>query len=88
MMPGVNVSALARAYGIAPSQVFAWRRKAALDAQGRTRDPMFAAVAVEEDTTDEAGGVVELVFGDVTVRVGPDVSPARIAEIVRAIRAA
>ena len=87
-MPGVNVSALARAYGIAPSQVFAWRRKAASNARGRTQDLMFAAVAVEEDKTDEAGAMVELVVGDVTVRVGADVSPARIAEIVRAIRAA
>ena len=89
MMPGVNVSALARAYGIAPSQVFGWRRKAVLDAERRSQDPMFVAVSVEEDRkTDEAGGVVELVVGDVTVRVGADVSPARIMEIVRAIRAA
>jgi transposase len=91
MMPGVNVSALARAYGIAPSQVFGWRRKASLDAQGRMQEPMFAAVAVaaeEEDRTDKADGVVELVVDEVTVRVGRDVSSARVTEIVRAIRAA
>ena len=89
MMPGVNVSALARAYGIAPSQVFAWRRKATLDAEGRIREPMFAAVAVEEDDkTERTNGAVELVVDDVTVRVGADVSPVRIMEIVRAIRAA
>ncbi|MBS3651681.1 transposase [Pseudaminobacter sp. 19-2017] len=28
LMPGVNVSAIARAHGIAPQQVFAWRRRA------------------------------------------------------------
>lgn len=88
MMPGVNVSALARAHGIAPSQVFAWRRKAVSNAKDRTQEPMFAAVAVEEDGRGEADGVVELVICDVTVRVGANVSLARITQIVRAIRAA
>ena len=36
----------------------------------------------EEDHKE--GGTVELVIGDLTVRVGPDVSPAGIAQIVRA----
>ena len=89
MMPGVNVSALARAYGISPSQVFGWRRKAVRDAERRSQDPMFAAVAVEEDgKRDASGRMVELVVVDVTVRVGPDVSAEWITQIVRAIRAA
>ncbi len=38
MMPGVNVSALARAHGLSPQQVFGWRRKALTDVKARTED--------------------------------------------------
>jgi transposase len=88
MMPGVNVSALARALGLSPQQVFAWRRKAVRAAQARTREPGFAMVAVETDGGDEKSGVVEIAIGAVRVRVGPAVPAGRVAEIVRAIRAA
>jgi transposase len=88
MMPGVNVSALARAHGLSPQQVFGWRRKALADARARTHGPAFAVVTVEAEEETEAGDTVELVIGEVTVRLGPDVTPARITAIVRAIRAA
>lgn len=89
MMPGVNVSALARAHGLSPQQLFGWRRKARAQARTLTETPEFAVVALaEEEKKEEADGTVELVVGEVTVRVGPDVSPARITSIVQAIRAA
>ena len=88
MMPGVNVSALARAHDVAPSQVFAWRRKAVVEANARSQDLLFAAVVMEEAARAEGGGMIELVVGDVTMRVGPDVPSARVTEIVRAIRTA
>jgi len=87
-MPGVNVSALARAHGLSPQQVFGWRRKALADVKARTDPPAFAVVAMAENEEREACGTVELIVGEVTVRVGPDVSAARVTAIVRAIRAA
>lgn len=87
-MPGVNVSALARAHGLSPQQVFGWRRKALADVKSRTEGPAFAVVALEAEESVAAGGTVEIVIGEVTIRVGPDVSPGRVAQIVRAIRAA
>jgi transposase len=88
MMPGVNVSALARAHGLTPQQVFGWRRKALADAGARIHGPAFAVVTVDAEEETGAGDTVELVIGEVTVRLGPDVAPARITAIVRAIRAA
>jgi transposase len=90
MMPGVNVSALARAHGLSPQQVFGWRRKARAQARALTEAeaPAFAVVALAEEEKRVGDGTVELVVGDVTVRVGPDVSAARVTVIVRAIRAA
>ena len=88
MMPGVNVSALARAHGLSPQQLFGWRRKARAQARALSGDPSFAVVALAEEEKRVGDGTVELVVGDVTVRVGPDVSAARVMVIVRAIRAA
>ena len=87
MMPGVNVSALARAHGLSPQQVFGWRRKALADARARTEIPAFAVVAVDGEEDTSKAGTVDLVIGEVTLRIGPDVAPARITEVVRAIRA-
>lgn len=88
MMPGVNVSALARAHGLSPQQVFGWRRKALADVKARTEIPAFAVVTVEAEEGHKEGGTIELVIGEVTLRIGPDVAPSRIIEVVRAIRAA
>ena len=49
MMPGVNVSALARAHGLSPQQVFGWRRKALAYVKARTEPPAFAMVRVEAE---------------------------------------
>ncbi|TMJ81947.1 MAG: transposase [Alphaproteobacteria bacterium] len=85
--PGANVSAIARCHGLDPSQLFAWRRKALasgmvapLSGGGRAvRFARFEAVA---------GEVVEIVIGDVVVRVGGDVEPERLAAVIRAVRQA
>jgi transposase len=85
---GVNVSAIARSHGLDPSQLFAWRRKALAsamvaplsEAQGRAvKFTRFEAVMTE---------TVEIVIGDVVVRVGSDVEPERLAAVIRAVRQA
>ena len=87
-MPGVNVSALARAHGLSPQQVFGWRRKALADVRARVGTPALAVVTAESEKDEDEGGTIEFVIGEVTLRIGPDVAPARITEVVRAIRAA
>jgi len=73
--PGVNVSALARRLGISPPQLFGWR-KAFLKKQN--------ADAPEVTVTS----LVEIVVGEVTIRVGPDLSEAALRRILRAVRSA
>ncbi len=82
MAPGSNVSAIARNNGLSPQQVFAWRRQAA-GPKKPTAAASFALVAVD---TAEVGGMVELIVAGVTIRVGPSVSVARVAEILCAVR--
>src|SRR5437868_429438 len=87
LSPGAAVSAIARSHGLDPSQVYAWRRKALasgmvapLSGGGRAvRFARFEAVA---------GEAVEIVIGDVVVRVGGDVEPERLAAVIRAVRQA
>jgi transposase len=87
--PGANVSAIARAHGLTPQQVFTWRRQAAGESRkkemGAEAGPSFAVVAVDGE---DAGGVVEIAVGEVTLRIGPMVSAARVKEILQAVRSA
>ena len=84
-LPGANVSVIARSHGLDPSQLFAWRRKAlacglVAPVQGRAvKFARFEAVA---------GEMVEIVIGDVVVRVGSDVEPERLAAVIGAVRQA
>lgn len=82
------MSVIARSHGLDPWQLFAWRRKAL--ASGLVA-PVFAArgQAVEFARFDAVTrDMVEIVIGDIVVRVGSDVEPERLAAVVRAVRQA
>jgi transposase len=85
--PRANVSAVARSYGLDPSQLFAWRRKAL--ASGMVA-PLSEGSRVVKFARFEAvaGEMVEIVVGDVVVRVGGDVEVERLAAVIRAVRQA
>lgn len=86
LVPGANVSEIARAHGLSPQQLFAWRRKAVQVAGlAGASGGSFASVEVVDP---ETGGMIELVFRDVVIRVGPGVSVARVREVLRAVRSA
>ena len=72
--PGVNVSALARRLGVSPSQLFGWR-KSFLSRQGA------------DGSAGAPAATVEIVVGEVTIRVGADVSEGALRRILRAVRA-
>ena len=73
--PGINVSALARRLGISPPQLFGWR-KAFLNKQ-------------KEDVPPGAPvPLVEIVVGDVIIRVAPDLGETALRRLIRAVRSA
>ncbi len=85
-MAGVNVSAIARREGIAPSQLFDWRRQAirngtvtALDAEGGLR-------FVEVETA--AASTIEIVLIGVVVRAGMEVTEDHLRRVIRVVRTA
>lgn len=94
LAPGVNVSAVARAHGVSPQQLFAWRRKALrsgaialLPDRPEAEAHSFASVEVSRGEGAGMGGL-EIVIGDATIRVGNDVAPSVLATAIRAVRAA
>ena len=97
LVPGANVSAIARSHGLSPQQVFGWRREAVRRAQqdgdGRP-GTVFAEVriagtpVIPDGTVEPISGVVELTVGDVTLRVGPSVPASRVRDMLRAVRSA
>ena len=88
--PATTVSAVARRYGLHPSQLFTWRQQ--LAAPTVHEAPAFVPVVVEEDgaaTPAEMAGRMEIVLGPAVVRVGADVDAAalrRVLEVVRGLR--
>jgi transposase len=94
MLPGANVSAVARAHGLNPQQLFAWRRKAIrsgavakLPARSESGSQSFASVEMALGNWARAGGL-EIVIGDATIRVGGGIAPALLVEAIRAVRSA
>lgn len=98
MVPGANVSAVARSHGLSPQQVFTWRRDAVRRARQAeaVAETAFAVVEIDEqpsssDAIADAGAgadVVELTVGDVTLRLGPRVPASRVRDLLRAVRSA
>ncbi|MBO9102431.1 MULTISPECIES: transposase [unclassified Rhizobium] len=87
LAPGANVSAVARAHGMDPSQLFGWRRIAL--ASGSVQR-LSAAGDGEAFTRFEAvrTDTVEIKVGDATLRVSASIDPALLSGIVRAVRQA
>ena len=86
LKPGANVSAIARQAGIAPAQLFGWRRKAmqAGVVQGESHEQRLGFVEV----TPTSSSMIEIVVADVVVRVGADIDQNHLVKILRAVRQA
>jgi transposase len=90
--PGVNVSAVARRHGLKPQQLFGWRRQALRSgvirpAMPGSDGPGFIPIEAPKFEAPVYRSL-EIVVGDVTLRTGSDVSPARLADLIRAVRQA
>ena len=86
LLPGANVSTIARSAGVDPSQLYGWCRKALSSG---------AVAPLPEATGNEvrfarvepvASPMVKIVIGDILVRAGGDVSPEHLAKVLRAVR--
>ena len=84
--PASSVSAVARRYGLHPSQLFVWRQQLAASA---ARDaPGFVPVLVTEDGTApaEPEGRIEIALGPAVVRVGAEVDAAALRRVLEVVR--
>src|SRR4051794_28826348 len=84
--PMSTVSAVARRYGLHPSQLFVWRQQ--LAAPVVREAPAFVPVVVAENaaTPAEMAGRIEIALGSVVVRVGADVDAAALRRVLEAVR--
>jgi transposase len=94
LMPGVPVADVARRHGVTRWQVDDWRKRLrdgrlALP-EGVASTPAFAALVVEEprQATSVENASIEIVLGEVVIRVGPDVEEAHLSRVIRAVRGA
>ena len=97
-----TVCAVARRHGLTPQQLFAWRRDARKRAEAEAPPTFVPAVVVapqpgmaEEPTARKMrraprrrAAAIELEASGVTVRIGDGTSPAMIAAVIRALKAA
>jgi transposase len=84
--PASTVSAVARRYGLHPSQLFVWRQR--LAAPAAREAPAFVPVLLAEDSAapTEPGGRMEIALGPAVVRVGADVDAAALRRVLEAVR--
>ena len=96
MMPGMKVADVARKHGTTRWQIYDWRkqmRKGNLVVpESVAALPMFAALVVEDSAADASslGGRsdLEIVVGDVVIRVGVGADEGQLTRAIRAARAA
>ncbi|SHK48568.1 transposase [Shimia gijangensis] len=95
---GAQVQDVAARYGLRANHLSAWRRLArdgklvlpappgdAEPVQGPVFAPMVIEPLTERSEPDVASATVEIVHGDVVIRLGCDTPANRIAEIARAL---
>ena len=84
--PASTVSAVARRYGLHPSQLFVWRQRLAAPAVREA--PAFVPVLVAQDdpAPAETAGRMEIALGPAVVRVGADVDTAALRRVLEVVR--
>jgi transposase len=102
LAPGAVVSAVARRHGLTPQQLFTWRRAARRQLEAEAPPTFVPAVVVAPEPLETKDpkprtkrraarrhtAAIELEASGVTVRIGDGASPATIAAVIRALKAA
>ncbi len=92
LVPGVTVNEVARRHELRPNHLSTWRRLAkdgkllVPDLAGAEFAPMVIEAPAPEPQ-DATTPPIEIISGDVVIRLGATTSAARVAEIVRALGA-
>jgi transposase len=84
--PATTTSAVARRYGLHPSQLFVWRQRLAAPAVGEAPAFMPVVVADAAASPPEMAGRIEIALGPAVVRVGSDVDAAALRRVLEAVR--
>ncbi|MEL6523765.1 MAG: transposase [Pseudomonadota bacterium] len=92
LVPGVTVNEVARRHDLRPNHLSSWRR---LAKDGKLPVPdlagaEFAPVVIERlepEPQDAARPPIEIIFGDIVIRLDATAPAVRVAEIVRALGA-
>jgi transposase len=84
--PATTTSAVARRYGLHPSQLFVWRQQ--LAAPAAREAPGFVPVVVAEEAAApaEMAGRIEIALGPAVVRVGAEVDAAALRRVLEVMR--
>ncbi|MEJ0049605.1 MAG: transposase [Methylovirgula sp.] len=85
LVPGANVSEIARRIGIGPSQLFDWRRKALRKGSVSLTAPQLDA---SPEPATSASAFIEIVVGDIVIRADAMADEAHLRRVVRAVRSA
>lgn len=85
LVPGTNVSALARREGISPAQLFGWRRQAMRNGTVTPLDGSEVPRLVEVKTTPS---MIEILVDGVVLRARADVSDEHLRRVLRVERSA
>lgn len=103
LVPGAVVSEVARRHGLAPQQLFTWRRQARQPAGADAAEmPQFVPAVVESALpeaasgrrqrqrarpVDRASGIIEVEIEGVSVRVGRGADAETVTMVFRALKA-
>ena len=103
LVPGAVVSEVARRHGLAPQQLFTWRRQARqpVGADAATAAPQFVPAVVESALPAggvrrrprqrarpaDRAGIIEVEIEGVSVRVGRGADAKTVAVVIRALKA-
>lgn len=85
LVPGANVSEIARRIGIGPSQLFDWRRKALRRGLVRLAAPQ-PDVSLEDSRPTPA--IIEIIIDGVVIRAAAAVDEIHLRRVIRAVRSA
>ena len=84
--PATSVSAVARRYGLHPSQLFVWRQQLAAPAAREATGFMPVVVAEDAPALGEMAGRIEIALGPAVVRVGADVDASALRRVLEVVR--
>jgi transposase len=91
LTPGASVSAIARAHGLTPAQLFRWRRDGEAAQTSQTPALSFAPVVLSESAspaTAATAAMIEIELKGARLRVPSSTRPATIVALLKALRSA